>query len=454
MIEAILYENIISKSRDDLASLDATEDEYNSSSNNSITDGEISLPIGSGNESDDDFPGVFEGPEKTMEVVFRSDKGAIDGLRSLSRNELDILCTKASCSIISCISNGHMDAYVLSESSLFVYKHRLVMKTCGTTTLLRCLGTLLEFADKAGMELTWVGYSRKNLLFPDEQQAPHSSFDDEVKYISTHEQLQNRLRGSGHILGPVTGDHWFVYVADHPNPTMPISNHQNLISNSILNRTNLLANQPQSEQISKSSTPSGERTINMMMFDMDPAVANLFYKKTCRTGKEMTKQAGIDLLCPGAQIDDQAFTPCGYSMNAILHDAYFTMHITPQQECSYASFETNTCLDKYSPLVRNVLKVFRPKRFVLTMFGDLLAMDNLRSSPTDVRSIPLPLYGHYSRTSVSSTQVENDLCCQMAVYSFHPIEVGVGNNKMAVDWANKSNNKAVSNRRERGHSLN
>jgi hypothetical protein len=88
-----------------------------------------------------------------------------------------------------------------------------------------------------------------------------------------------------------------------------------------------------------------------MMFDMDPSVANLFYKKTCRTGKEMTKKAGIDLLCPGAQIDDQAFTPCGYSMNAILHDAYFTMHITPQQECSYASFETNTCLDKFVVLI-------------------------------------------------------------------------------------------------------
>ena len=69
----MLYENIISKSRDDLASLDATEDEYNTSSNNSITDGDISLPV-SGNESDDDFPGYFEGPEKTMEVVFRPDK--------------------------------------------------------------------------------------------------------------------------------------------------------------------------------------------------------------------------------------------------------------------------------------------------------------------------------------------------------------------------------------------
>lgn len=84
----------------------------------------------------------------------------------------------------------------------------------------------------------------------------------------------------------------------------------------------------------------------MMMFDLDPQVARLFYQKNCPTGKEMTQQAGIHTLCPGAQIDEKAFAPCGYSMNAILHDAYFTVHITPQEECSYASFETNTCLDR------------------------------------------------------------------------------------------------------------
>ena len=111
-----------------------------------------------------------------------------------------------------------------------------------------------------------------------------------------------------------------------------------------------------------------------MMFDMAPEVATIFFKQQREgveiTGKEMTTKSGIDHLCPGATIDETAFTPCGYSMNAILHDSYFTIHITPEKECSYASFETNTCLRDYASMVRNVLNVFRPKRFVLTMFGD------------------------------------------------------------------------------------
>jgi hypothetical protein len=34
-----------------------------------------------------------------------------------------------------------------------------------------------------------------------------------MRYIDTHESLNKRLQGHGHILGPVTGDHWFVYTA-------------------------------------------------------------------------------------------------------------------------------------------------------------------------------------------------------------------------------------------------
>jgi S-adenosylmethionine decarboxylase len=349
------------------------------------------------------YTGCFEGPEKTMEVVFRSDKGPEEGLRTLTRTQLDFLCTKAKCSIVHHISNQHMDAYVLSESSLFVYKHRFIMKTCGTTTLLRCLSSLLEFADAMGMEFTWVGYSRKNLLFPTQQLWPHSNFGDEIRYIQTHDKLQNRLQGTGYILGPITGDHWFVYVADH-SETSPL-----------FKRTPLYIAPP----------PSNERTLNMMMFDMAPEVASVFYQANTPSGKEMTLKSGINHLCPGALIDEMAFTPCGYSMNAILHDAYSTIHITPEPQCSYASFETNTMLENYQPMVRNTLSVFRPQRFVLTMFGDQMALDSLKAGlPTDQAVIALPKHGlFYARTSVSSTKVDVELCCLMACYSLVPVAV-------------------------------
>ena len=47
--------------------------------------------------------------------------------------------TLAACEILSSTSNDTFDAYVLSESSLFVYPTTWVLKTCGNTRPLACL---------------------------------------------------------------------------------------------------------------------------------------------------------------------------------------------------------------------------------------------------------------------------------------------------------------------------
>jgi len=47
-----------------------------------------------------------------------------------------------------------------------------------------------------------------------------------------------------------------------------------------------------------------------------------------------------------------------------------TIHITPQQEYSYVSFETNVPQTSYKELISKVLKTFQPEKFVLTMFSN------------------------------------------------------------------------------------
>ena len=77
------------------------------------------------------------------------------------------------------------------KDSGFRYPFKVVIKTCGRTTLLRCLRKLLSIACQPerggglGLRLEWVGYSRKNYAFPDEQPSPptvfassHASFGD------------------------------------------------------------------------------------------------------------------------------------------------------------------------------------------------------------------------------------------------------------------------------------
>ena len=418
------------------------------------------------NEEGGEHHGFFEGPEKTMEVLFRTDIGCDDGLRALSRAQLDHLCELAKCSILSKISSSHMDAYVLSESSLMIYKYKYIMKTCGTTTLLRCLNTLLKYADELQMEVESVVYSRKNLTCPTAQMWPHSSFGEEIKYINTHANLQERLHGNGYILGPVTGDHWFIYVADL-TPVESVSLVKSGSTTSVKsnvtgeNMSDTDKKLVRSQSIPASVNTNGvsiyakqhsDRTLNIMMFGLAPEVCANFFQKNVPTGKEMTKKSGISLLCPGATIDETSFTPCGYSMNAILHDSYYTVHITPEESCSYASFETNACLTNYSPLVRNALTVFRPTRFVVTLFGDETGIHSMSELPTDLRRIDLPGVGSFTRTSQSNTKIATECCCFMAVYTLDSTIVNPSTSSKEV-MAKEATFNSLLSKRPRGYSV-
>jgi len=314
-------------------------------------------------------------------VCFNPQSGSALGCRELGRPELDTICRSAKCTILSKICNGYMDAYILSESSLFVYPHKIVIKTCGTTTLLRCVENILNFAAARCLELEWLGYSRKNYTFPGDQLYPHSNFDEERSYLQSHSHLNERLDGSGYVLGPMTGDHWFVFVAD---------------------------------KCDRPSYLSTDRVLNIMMFDFDQGCAQNFYKENCPTGRDMTEKSGIISLVPGAIIDDHAFDPCGYSMNAILFDSYATMHITPEPACSYASYETNQSLRSYTSLIKNVLSIFKPKRFVITMWADEAGVSAMSENPCDLKRISMPSKTNYIRTSVSSTKIEGETCCLLS----------------------------------------
>eukprot|EP00956_Cyclotella_meneghiniana_P018139 scaffold29974_cov60-Cyclotella_meneghiniana.AAC.5 len=384
-----------------------------------------------------EYNGVFEGPEKTLEVVFRkipgfegnltddeslSDSSSASlgsgtihrkGLRTLPRSALDRICARARCTILSSVSNRYLDAYVLSESSLFVYPYMIVLKTCGTTTLLRCVATLIELGRNIGLEIDWVGYNRKNFNFPGDQMFPHGSFHQEMDYLYSHRNLCERLNGNGYTLGPVTSDHWFVFVADHTKRYVEDNDTDRDVAQKFYY-------DKYQAKISEEETEE---------------------EATKRISIEQTRAAGIDNLVAGANIDPRAFEPCGYSMNAILFHSYSTMHITPEEGSSYASFETNQKLNNYTPLVSNVVRAFRPKRFVMTLMADEGGLVQMGGNPlfdgsASKAKISVPLKGDnavprtntttttgsslgisncatYKRSNLASIKVEDDTCCMM-----------------------------------------
>ncbi|XP_066260967.1 S-adenosylmethionine decarboxylase proenzyme isoform X2 [Euwallacea similis] len=289
----------------------------------------------------------FEGVEKLLEIWFTTSDGndKISDLRKIPRCKLESLLKIVRCEIISSVTNEHVDAYVLSESSMFVSKRRFILKTCGTTTPLLCLEPLLLLAEQyaAFTEVEDLFYSRKNYKRPDLQVSPHQHFDQEVALLDTLFP-----DGAAYCLGAINRDCWYLYTL---NPAIHRGRQRPLLS-----------------------TTDADQTLEILMTDLDPEIMSIFTKEDCLNGTEATKKSGIDKIIPNMTIDDYLFEPCGYSMNGISKNGYYmTIHITPELEFSYVSFETNVPASSYKDVIGKVLETFHPGKFTVTVFTKQLS---------------------------------------------------------------------------------
>lgn len=62
-----------------------------------------------------------------------------------------------------------------------------------------------------------------------------------------------------------------------------------------------------------------------------------------------------------------------------------TIHITPEQEFSYVSFETNVAASDYGDLITRVIETFQPGKFVVTILANKVS-----HSHDDISNIVCP----------------------------------------------------------------
>ncbi|XP_058061022.1 S-adenosylmethionine decarboxylase proenzyme isoform X2 [Anopheles bellator] len=323
----------------------------------------------------------FEGVEKLLEIWFEpnpANKGA--DLRKIPRPMWDALLKTVRCEIISFTRNDQIDAYVLSESSMFVSKRRWILKTCGTTTPLQCFEPLLRLASEIGgyAEIEDLFYSRKNYKRPELQVSPHRGFEEEVAFLDSYFD-----DGRAYSLGAINRDCWHLYTLSRGGGGSNVKKRNGHIhqlhqqQQQQHHHHHLSAEQQQHELQTIESAmmmqelPDPDQTIEILMTDLDPKVMAIFTKNECSTANEATQKSGIHRLIPGMVIDDYLFDPCGYSMNGISKNGcYMTIHITPEPEFSYVSFESNLASTAYAELISRVIRTFQPGKFIVTVFAN------------------------------------------------------------------------------------
>ncbi|XP_009121533.3 S-adenosylmethionine decarboxylase proenzyme 2 [Brassica rapa] len=288
----------------------------------------------------------FEGYEKRLEVSFFEPSLFLDthgkGLRALSKSQIDEILAPAECTIVSSLSNDELDSYVLSESSLFIFPYKIIIKTCGTTKLLLSIEPLLRLAGGVSLEVKSVRYTRGSFLCPGGQPFPHRNFSEEVSVLDGHFAKMG-LSSVAYLMGDDDETKkWHVYSASAPAKN---SNGDNNVY-----------------------------TLEMCMTGLDKDKASVFFKNESSSAGSMTDNSGIRKILPQSQICDFEFEPCGYSMNSVEGDAISTIHVTPEDGFSYASFEAVgydfTTMD-LSQLVSRVLTCFEPKQFSVAVHSSV-----------------------------------------------------------------------------------
>ena len=253
----------------------------------------------------------YEGSEKRLEITTTLN------LLEFDDTFWDEMVNQAGAYVISKIENDRLKSFLLSESSLFVWKNRLLLITCGETHLLQAS---LFFQKKvARNKITSLLFQRHHPHLPEKQK---SSFQQDSLL------LQKQLRGDSH--------HWS---ENYCGSIFLFGNNQQCLA-----------------------------TKNILMLH---ELSGVFFDQLNK-GKvlapEVAKQLQLAEYFNHFMIDQFSFEPKGYSLNAIKNEYYFTLHITPEKQTSYVSFESNLPEAEIQVFHQHLSTLFKPKRAYLMSF--------------------------------------------------------------------------------------
>ena len=265
----------------------------------------------------------FEGSEKKLEMITHPQSKSLRGYpESFFNRLLKISRTRCVCQF----SNAYCTAYVLSESSLFVWDHRLLLITCGQTTLASAGIYLIKHIKEKNIQAFF--FQRKNEFFPMDQK---SDFFEDTK------RLNKKIRGKAYQFGNLDEHYFYLFHLDK-----------------------------------KFSSKPDDQTVEILMYGLRGRLAHLLNQGA--EAKKIREYLKLDQSFPGFTIQDHIFQPRGYSLNGLKDRQYFTIHATPQERSFYISFETNIN-ETVQSIVNKILILFQPCSFDIITFTSAVQTD-------------------------------------------------------------------------------
>ncbi len=278
----------------------------------------------------------FEGSEKRLEIIVTANSAR---LRLLKRDFWVKLVACANAEILSQVSNQACDAYLLSESSLFVWDDKILILTCGNSTLVNAACYFIQALGAA--HIAKLCYQRKNEY---QAQLQPTTFADDITV------LRQLIPGQAFWLGQLDSHHQHFFCAGQA-----LSQVQSRFS--------------------------------LLMYHIRGELAD-FLSESGHTAQEVGQRLGLEQLLPRFQFDTHSFQPTGFSLNGISAKNYISLHITPQTHItspaygadnySYVSVEMNVKLDpQMQSVMARLLALFAPSSWDLIGVNQPLNFDGI-----------------------------------------------------------------------------
>lgn len=247
----------------------------------------------------------YEGTEKRLFICINA-----VNLLGVDDSFWQQLVAHSGAEILSSSSNQHLKAYLLSESSLFIWQDKLLLITCGNTQLVKAALFIQQQFTK--QQIRTLIFQRHQALKPHLQS---SSFQQDTLLLEK--------QFSGHT------QHW---KEDYQGDLFCFGD---------------LASQHITTQVIYMMTGlRGELADNLQHQSINKEV--------------LLKKLKLTTFFDGLLIDHFSFDPKGYSLNAICGKDYLAIHLTPEQHSTYLSIETSFSTEKCTNFITYLQQLFLP----------------------------------------------------------------------------------------------
>ncbi|WP_417696736.1 S-adenosylmethionine decarboxylase [Psychromonas sp.] len=247
----------------------------------------------------------YEGTEKRLFICTKD-----LNLLTFEQSFWHDLVSYAGAEIISSINNTQLTAFLLSESSLFIWEDKLLLITCGNTQLVKAALFIQQQLSKE--KIKTLIFQRHQALKP--QLQPTNFQQDRIllekQFNGQQLHWREDYQGDLFVFGEIS--------------TQTISTQGIYMLHGLRGE---FAENLQSQHIDKTS---------------------------------ILKKLRLSEFFNDFMIDHFSFKPKGYSLNAISQQDYLTIHLTPEKLSTYLSIETSLSETQSAPFIAYLVTLFLP----------------------------------------------------------------------------------------------